>query len=360
MTSVDYREVALYVDNVRVKQLFVLSLAAERFWRLAFHDARGMAGLRPHHVERVEVRNAYRNEGGRKIEMKSPLLVALTREDSRLALRVAEQIVTLVESKGYRILDAIQPQKDANNKKVGEHDLVCEKRGQTGSDRGLSSMEIKLRAASTMEVLTKERKRIQKLGYKLWPWMKEESDGRWRDRVVVLLRWTKVQDEFNLACSYDSSYAESVSRVSQDWEPQWGWASKLETESAKALRKASEAKAKAKAAKAAEVEATKKVRANLAFDKKWRGCRKTTMHRKEMGSISDVLKDINTAQCKKVRPNINQRLPVWTRKWKWPRHSWSQDTTGKCASKTGGGRGGYVATYEAMRHIFDHVTTAEE
>jgi uncharacterized protein YktB (UPF0637 family) len=42
MAPLDFREVKLFVDGERVKQLLVVSLAAERFWWLALHERRGM------------------------------------------------------------------------------------------------------------------------------------------------------------------------------------------------------------------------------------------------------------------------------------------------------------------------------
>ena len=57
---VDYRTAKLYVDGTRVKQLCIVSLAAERFWHLAFHERRGLSTLRPCHVRSVEVLDVVR------------------------------------------------------------------------------------------------------------------------------------------------------------------------------------------------------------------------------------------------------------------------------------------------------------
>ena len=57
---VDYRTAKVYVDGTRVKQLCIVSLAAERFWHLAFHERRGPSTLRPCHVRSVEVLDVVR------------------------------------------------------------------------------------------------------------------------------------------------------------------------------------------------------------------------------------------------------------------------------------------------------------
>ena len=63
MAPLDFRDVKLYVDGERVQQLFVVSLAAERFWWLAFHERRGMNALDWSDVQSVEVRSVLRIDG---------------------------------------------------------------------------------------------------------------------------------------------------------------------------------------------------------------------------------------------------------------------------------------------------------
>jgi hypothetical protein len=41
------------------------------------------------------------------------------------------------------------------------------------------------------------------------------------------------------------------------------------------------------------------------------------------------------------------------KKWKWPAHSYAQDAS--CGSRTGGGREGFVAAYDAMADIYNFV-----
>ena len=122
----DYRACAVQLNGYRVKQLCVVSLAAERFWFLAFRDRRGMGSLAWGDVASVELHGA--SVSGRT---RSSLVVGLTRADSELALRVARAVALLVERHGFRVIDAVVPQKSAvaaRVGRVGEHDLVCERR----------------------------------------------------------------------------------------------------------------------------------------------------------------------------------------------------------------------------------------
>lgn len=158
MVPLSYFDVRLFVGGYRVKQLLVVSLGAERYWRLAFHDRRGMHSLKWSDVQTVQVRDVCRIDGvgkTRRVKKFSEVAIKLTRADSELALRVAHAVVNLVEAAGYRILDAIVPQRDQSGKCVGEHDLICEKLRQDGGGRTMSSFEVKLRIIYSPKTLLK-------------------------------------------------------------------------------------------------------------------------------------------------------------------------------------------------------------
>ena len=74
-----------------------------------------------------------------------------------------------------------------------------------------------------------------------------------------------------------------------------------------------------------------------------------------MRSVSAMLAKVGSVKCKRVKPNINQRIVTWAKKWRWPARSYWQDTSGSCSSRTGGGSPGYVATYDAMSDIYNFV-----
>lgn len=362
MTPLDFRKVSLFVGGYRVKQLFVVSLGAERFWKLAFHDRRGLGSLTWSDVQTVEVRDVIRLFGVGNNARKRKLAVVtvqLTRGDSEFALRVANAVACIVENRGYRVLDAIVPQKDEAGELAGEHDLVCERRDPRASAAGKTSLEVKLRMVSSAKTLGRVRRQMQTSSWKLWQAAKKDSSERWAERVCLLLRWSK-GDDYNLG-DWESTYAESLHADAEgnhadNWKPLWGWD--------KGLPSAAERKAQAKAAAKARLAAAARVRmlarlraaATRRFDSLWAASRRCTKRGREMRSVSDLMGSVNTTVCKKVKPNINQRLPVWARKWQWPAHSYDVDTSGACSSKSGGGSCGYVATYEAMRDIYDHVS----
>lgn len=93
----------------------------------------------------------------------------------------------------------------------------------------------------------------------------------------------------------------------------------------------------------------------LGIDCIWGKCRKIIKYGKDMRSVSDMLAKVGSVKCKRVKPNINQRIVTWAKKWRWPARSYWQDTSGSCSSRTGGGSPGYVATYDAMSDIYNFV-----
>ena len=102
MLPLSYFDASLFVGRYRVKQLFVVSLGAERFWRLAFHDRRGIDSLTWSDVQAVDVRDVCRKDGvgnAQRVRKFKVLAVKLTRADSELALRLAHGVVDLVEKR---------------------------------------------------------------------------------------------------------------------------------------------------------------------------------------------------------------------------------------------------------------------
>ena len=131
----NYRAEQLYVDGSRVKQLFAVSLGAERFWRLGIHDRRGMTALVWSNVVSAIVHGVVRVTGSgsrRRWRKLAPVEIALPPVDSAMALNVARQAVTLIEDHDCHVLDALVRQQDAAGKLAGVHDVVCEKRGGSG------------------------------------------------------------------------------------------------------------------------------------------------------------------------------------------------------------------------------------
>jgi hypothetical protein len=341
----DFRASKLYLNGVRVNQLTVVGVAVERFWWLAFHERRGVSNLVWNDVTKVELRNARRTKDGprRCVE------VGLSREDSTLALRVAQEVINLLENNGYRILDAIAKQMDGDGDAVGEHDLICERR-QPLRIPGKTSVEVKLRRVTTAQLLPQVRRQVQQESWKLWPAATAGSKGKFSERVCVLLRWGP-GDPFALG-DWRDSFAEALpadasSNAAENWSVLWGWSQS----SGDARTKANTKKAKTQAKAQAKAKSKAKAEGKQAFERVFAKCRKAGRgHAKHLRSVSDLLKEIGTERSKKMQPTIGERMPVWAKRFKWSDDSWGQDA--KCGSSSGGGSAGYVASYDALHDIF--------
>ena len=348
----DYRAICLYVGKYRVNQLTVVGLAAESFWRLAFHERRGIAALVWSDVKTIQVRDVVRN--GRQFKS---LEVALSREDSQLALRAAIATVDAVELHGLRILDAIVPQKGGSGVSVGEHDLVCERRQCAV---GKTSVEVKFRRIVAASML--QRVRVQVCGetWKLVAHVDREGQPYCKksgfvERVCILLCWGPgPSDPFALS-DWSHSYAEATSLDTQHWEVWWGWAraaGPARTLAKPQVKAQAKTAARAHAAAAGRVKAAARARRS-DFECMYRKLRKVRKHGKEMRSISDLLKFAHTLKAQKAKPTIEERMPAWAKRWSWPASSWGQDEA--VASGSGGGSAGYVATSAALCDFYDWV-----
>ena len=273
-----------------------------------------------------------------------------------LALRAARAVVKLVEQR-YRVVDAIVEQRDAKGKRMGEHDLLCEEREPAAASAlGLASWESKFRHIETGKLLKDERRQLQEEAWKLWPAAKLDTEYKYVERVVLLLRWYGEKDLFNLG-DWKEVYAEAVSSTVEEnkperWEPLFGWKRSLPS----AAQLQEDARAKAAAQAVVKAEAAALTASRRAFKVFYNQCRKCVKHGKEMRSISDLLCKMGTAKAKKVKPTIGEKLrpgktkKSWPQKWQWKPKTWGTDAS--CGSKCGGGSGGHVATEDALFDIY--------
>ena len=142
----------------------------------------------------------------------------------------------------------------------------------------------------------------------------------------------------------------AIADVPGNWHPLWGWKRTLPT----AEEAAAEARdaAKRKMAVAAQMKA--QAQAEKDFDLKYKCCRKCTKLGKEMRSLSDLLREIDTAKATTVRSTSGEKVPVWAKKrFNWQANNWSTDAS--CGSHDGSGREGHVASYEALKDIWNFV-----
>ena len=264
MSPIDFRTTSLRIGQNRVTQLRVVGLAAEAFWRKAFHERKGMNALVSGDVTTVELRKVF--VGNRKHEK---LNVALSRDDAQLALGAARAVCDLIERNGFRILDAVVPQRIGQGRIVGEHDLVCERREGFG---GRSSFEIKFRRVLNDRSLPLVRSQLREEAWR----MCGHGNGLGRgfvERVCLLLRWGPgASDPFALG-SWSASFAEArVVEGGADWKVLWGWPREIP-----ASQKQSRTTTQATTTKAAAMVRMKaKTAMETAFGRHYRNCRKVS------------------------------------------------------------------------------------
>ena len=361
----DFRAERLFLNKYRVKQLCVVGKAAESFWSLAFHKRRGMNSLVCSDVTTVELWGVV--VGGRK--KRHAVEVELTRADSELALRVAHAVVNLAEMHNFRVLDAVVGQKDANGAVVGEHDLLCERRCKL---TGLSSFEVKLRQLQTRGLKAATvRRQVQTEAWRgksgrFWPVAKDAGVHRKRDcaeRVAVLLLWgpgdSNALGDWTDACA-KALPATATANDAGDWAPVWGWKRPLLARVAPKLDATSVLRARARLRAAAKAKVTaEKVAARKRkqeFDAEYAKVRKKTVHRRELGSVSDLLTNVNTPACRRVRPTIGQKMLMWARKWGWPETDYGKHRA--FAARGGGGEDGHGATKACLNDVYNVVKPA--
>ena len=345
----DFRKDHLEINNARVKQLCVIGVAAERFWDLAFHQRRGLGSCVWSDVTSVTLWDVRKKTRSGNFKRMGSCEVALTPADSQLALAVARAVCEKLEDLDFRILDAGVEQLDGEGDCVGAHDLVCERRQALGPLTGRTSVEVKLRRVTTQGLMPKMRKQVQTASWKLWPAAKADNNAAWAERLCLVVRWGP-GDDLNLG-KWLGMYAEVISasaptKAPEHWKVLCGWQGQAASPEAIA-------RAKEKAKALAKAKAQAKAQSKNVFDRLYSRCRKAGRPGKEMRSVSDLLTSIGSMKSKRARPTINQKMPVWSRKFNWTPGSWAQDEA--CGSRRGGGTAGYVATYEALYDIYEIV-----
>ena len=286
----------------------VMGVAASEFWRLAFRGRKRISACVWSDVQIVELRDVVKD--GRKY---GTLEVAVTREDSQLALRAAIASVEAIEEHGLRILDAIATQKGEHGRSVGEHDLVCERRQ---GPAGKTSVEVKFRRMTHASMLHEVRRQLRQEAWRLFEHANSAGHSCARahgfaEQAYVLLCWGPGPSTAYALGDWTKSFAEVIpahapGNTAECWKTLWGWA--LAQPQARAQAKAA-AKAQAAAVALAKAKAQAK---QTAFKRHYAKLRQVIIkHGKDMRSVPDLLKLANTAKAKTVRPTIGERMPVW-------------------------------------------------
>ena len=337
-----------YSDNARkifrngylVRSLTVIGVAAEQFLKLAIHYRRGFNALSWWSVKSVEMRGVIINGVSR-----SSITVEVPRRDAEIALRLARAVVERLEQVGFRMLDAIVPQRDARNTVVGEHDLVAERSGQTGK----SSIEIKCRTFLDGCRRDEFRRQLQKDTCTWWPTAVARPNHGWAERVCALVEFSSRGADVWSALRCESLPAEAKDEPA-GWTPLFGWASRLGNSGGASSAKApapKKAPAKPCGARAAspDVSAARKRGFAAAFAKS-RAC---ILHGQEIRSVSDLVTEMGTPAAKRAKPTIGEKMLVWAKRFSWAPRAWAR--TPRLASRTGGGRQGICATQAALEDI---------
>ena len=329
----DYTLQKVYLNSYVVSCFTVVGIAAEYFWRLAIHDRRGFNALSWSSVRVIEMRNVIIND-----RRHSLIEVGVPQRDAEMALRVARAVVERLEKAGFRMLDAIVPQKDVDGGTVGEHDLIAERFGKHGK----SSVEVKCRCIKDGRCRDTFRRQIQCQAYKLWPAAIAKKNHDWSERVCVLVEFSAAGAQTWSAIRCEALPATSKSNALANWRPLFGWDSALSGNSSPSPSQRS--------SNASTVVATARdTSRKRAFEASYAKCRKCALHGSEMRSVSDLLIEIGSPAAKRAKPTIGERMPKWAKKFQWPPWSWTK--TPQVASSTGGGRKGLVATKGALQDI---------
>ena len=346
-----HTDVEVKLNGTVVNLMCVIGFAVEAFLALAIHPRKGFARLAWHHVQTVTLRGAKVNDRTRQ-----ELEVDVPREAAELALRVAKAVCFRLTKAGFLLLDAIRSELEGGYS-VGEHDLIASRMQQDG----LSSIEVKLRTVKKNHYMPTVRRQVQNLAYKLWPAATGKTNHGWSERVVVLVHFADGRNQ-DWETIYCESLALGLENKPENWKPEFGWEARLPSLQMGApgqhiapqqSQQQLSARSQPPLVTQPPVSAPQERQRKRAFETLYGGVRKVDLYNKEMGSISDLLGSMATPAAKRAKPTIGEKLRGWAVRFRWPAHSWAQ--TPRLGSKTGGGKGGYAASKQALDDIHRHL-----
>ncbi len=160
--------IGLLKGSVRIERLRFLGVVVEWFWYLAFgRPRRGLYALEPGDVDEVELWSVTNEATG--VQHRSAL-VSVSQDDAAAALTTATSIVERLEGHGLRVLEALP----AGPPRIGDHDLVVERRGA----RGKGSMEVKLMQIGAVAMThARDRERGDAQTSRCWLNARKTRDG---------------------------------------------------------------------------------------------------------------------------------------------------------------------------------------
>ena len=209
MATVDYtdptKEILWHGKSLgKADRLRFVSFVAEHFWKLGFKERKGLNALSPQSVNVVFLNKIIVNNRKRSGQVGFQVSEA----DAILALSIARSAVEALEDLRYRIVDAVVPDTRKDGER-GEHDLLAERRCQTG----LSSIEVKCRTIKCRDkLLEKARSQMREDAKQLF------HEQRFAERVVILFEY----DGSPLQNGWSALRIESLSAAGV-WRNLRGW-----------------------------------------------------------------------------------------------------------------------------------------
>ena len=340
------------LNDEPITRMTLVGLAAESFLRLAICSRLGFHCLRSGMVKHVDVRCCFVD--GRKIA--SAIQISVDESTSDLAMRVARQLAEDMEASGYRLLDAVRPQFDRNRAKVGEHDIVAERRKQC---IGYSSLDLKCRVIThpktTLETFREQLRKDVALKSKLWhtcclkPSPKQPGQDAqcgfpfWAERLVYMVQFSSAG-----AQSWSKTRCEAIANSPRaEWTNIFGWDdvafSSIASEPPPPVRP-TQSKASAKKRSAP---ATRKLDDIWASE----AVRKKSRRGKTYASVSDLCREMNTGDATRKKKHLDEWMPKWASKQDWADSSWQHFA--EFGSSVGGGNRGVGAIKSVCIDIYN-------
>ena len=162
---------------------------------------------------------------------------------------------------------------------------------------------------------------------------------------------------------YCESLALGLENKPENWKPEFGWEARLPSLQMGApgqhnvpqqsQQQKQTARSQPPVATKPLVRAPQETQRKRAFETLYGGVRKVDFYNKEMGSISDLLGGMATPAAKRAKPTLGEKVRGWAVRFGWPARNWTQ--TPRLGSKTGGGKGGYAASKQALDDIHRHL-----
>lgn len=298
IAMVNWAKTRVFVDGQLVTRLRVLGLVVEAFLRLAFNDKKGLNALRFDLVRNIFMNGC--TVSGRRQE--GALSLDVSEDLSALGYLLACDICDRLENRGFRILDAIS-KVSVGKKKLGEHDLVCERRNVF--DKGKTSVEIKLRHVAVPDrCLGQLRLNLRDEAVSesaLWQHLLENEPENWRERCVLLYDFPTESSP-----KWRNSYCEACAGKDGRWTTLWGWpAAEAPPPDSASVRQPPPT---------LPISTRTSSLSGDGFKAVWQ--REQVRKNSNFASVGDLLEEMRTGAARRKRKHLNEHFLTWPKKLK--------------------------------------------